>query len=285
MADEITREMKLGEMPGYLKEDIGRRLHWYSTPLIEAPPETREEIEPRQLGSGTFISLEGTHGILTAQHVSKRLPEKGYLGLMLEKGKEGRFRINVEELRILDIATPVEESQGPDLSFIRLPDTYVGEIEAREKLFYQLSQHRDAVLDHPFDLDIGAWWVCGVPHEKTEAEESQAGFPGLLHFQSVCFAGGPIRDWSRGGYDYIDFEVDYAGDTDPFGSFSGYSGGGLWQVPIRELEGGTLEPKKVILSGVAFYQTDIKDQKRSIRCHGRRSVYRNVYDAVRSEYS
>lgn len=65
-------------------------------------------------------------------------------------------------------------------------------------------------------------------------------------------------------------------------SFGGISGGGVWQVPLLKTKEGEIQAKEPIFSGVAFYQTAIVDKKRTIRCHGRRSVYESVYKALRN---
>jgi hypothetical protein len=58
------------------------------------------------------------------------------------------------------------------------------------------------------------------------------------------------------------------------------SGGGLWQVLLRKSQEGKLEVSDYILSGVAFYQSPLMEGSRSIRCHGRQSIYKNVIDFV-----
>ena len=63
-------------------------------------------------------------------------------------------------------------------------------------------------------------------------------------------------------------------------AFGGVSGGGLWQVIIAKNEAGKVILKELILSGVAFYQTQNINNRRVIVCHGRRSVYKKVYDEV-----
>ena len=52
-------------------------------------------------------------------------------------------------------------------------------------------------------------------------------------------------------------------------SLDGMSGCGLWQ--LLEDKPNELE---TVLEGVAFYQLDVSEMGRMIRCHGRNSIYR-----------
>ena len=277
--------VRSGDLPRSLREEIGLRLHWHSTPLILERPDRDGKLQPSQAGSGTFVAVEGINGILTAQHVSELLRGDGELGLPLEPRKPHAFRIDLAYLSIIEVASPVRDSDGPDLAFIVLPEAKVGEIQARQKFFYPLSRHRAQVLSQPLEFDEGAWYVCGVPHERTTEEPPEGGFERIVGYQALCFLVGARPEFTKGDYDYIDVQVEYLGPTQPPEQFFGVSGGGLWQIPLGRTEAGELKATSYILSGVAFCQFDRQDHKKTIRCHGRRSVYRKVYDAVMEEHS
>ena len=61
--------------------------------------------------------------------------------------------------------------------------------------------------------------------------------------------------------------------------------------PRRDLEPIALErgddeklvANEYLLSGVAFYKSELKGDERSIRCHGRQSIYRAAIDAMRAD--
>jgi hypothetical protein len=97
---------------------------------------------------------------------------------------------------------------------------------------------------------------------------------GLSVFGSIDAA------WIDNEYDYLEFPVRYNESIDVPESFGGCSGGGLWQVRLI-LKDGTITHERPILSGVAFYQTDLVDNQRTILCHGRVSIYRHVIDALK----
>jgi len=74
--------------------------------------------------------------------------------------------------------------------------------------------------------------------------------PGAVGFTSVR------SRFEEGGYDFLDLSVRYAEDTDAPRDFGGYSGGGVWFVPIQNRQ-GTLIAERALLSGVAFSQSAI----------------------------
>lgn len=96
----------------------------------------------------------------------------------------------------------------------------------------------------------------------------------------LCGFGG-IRDtYTVGEYDYCDFDVKHGSSPIIPESFGGVSGAGLWQIPLRKLSDQTIEPIEYILSGVVFYQTDRMGLSRSLRCHGRNSIYDAAYKSI-----
>ena len=84
-----------------------------------------------------------------------------------------------------------------------------------------------------------------------------------------------------GTFDYLEFKARYGGLNEPPQSFGGFSGAGLWQAPLVRTPEGTLKAKELLLSGVAFYQFARTEERRVIKCHGRRSVYLHTTRAVR----
>jgi len=54
-------------------------------------------------------------------------------------------------------------------------------------------------------------------------------------------------------------------------------------VSLIETEKGNIQIQEVILSGVIFYQTMVKNNRRNIRCHGRRSIYEKAYEFITRE--
>ena len=60
MDDNEHFEIKLGDLPEYVREAIRQETKHYSVPLV---------INGIPLGSGTLVEIDGHHGVLTAEHV------------------------------------------------------------------------------------------------------------------------------------------------------------------------------------------------------------------------
>ena len=61
------------------------------------------------------------------------------------------------------------------------------------------------------------------------------------------------------------------------------SGGGLWQVPLKRGAKGKIEHKTPILSGIVFYQKPTTEMYCGVKCHGRQSVYKAVFDTLKQK--
>ncbi|MEZ4644318.1 MAG: hypothetical protein R3E31_16560 [Chloroflexota bacterium] len=135
------------------------------------------------------------------------------------------------------------------------------------------------MIENRPDPHSGIWFIWGIPDEYTEVLELDKGLRKVMSFTGGSMLVGPNREYTCGEYDYIEADIDYNGLNKPPDSFGGISGGGLWFIPIKR-SGDTLEPADFILAGVAFYQSEIKNSKRFIKCHGILSVYEHVYKSV-----
>ena len=231
------------------------------------------------IGSGTLVDLNGSQYILTAQHVIDALPTEGNIGFLIYE-KLHKYVLNAQSLSTIKIDRGNNPESGPDLGLIKLPQPSVGTIKAY-KSFYNVGNKRDRMLENPPENDLGAWCICGIPDIETKSEKPQKGFIHVKAYLEFCGFGGISKEYDFGEYDYIDFEVKYSDRTDSPLSFSGVSGGGLWQVIIGQRPGGELVVKELLLSGVAFFQTELIENKRTIKCHGRKSIYRNVLEKMR----
>ena len=84
-------------------------------------------------------------------------------------------------------------------------------------------------------------------------------------------------------YDYFEFEVPRNEKNKNTKSYGGVSGVGVWQVQLIRTPEGSLRAKEWILSGVAFYESyesTANNNRLSIKCHGRQSIYKSAVDAA-----
>lgn len=282
MSDQVF-EMNLSDIPEYLIAEIAGVINSYSTALIKIKTNDIKNERPILIGSGTFVTIQGIQGILTAHHVAHQLEFGCLLGLILISN-EHRHIIEFQHLEIIDIAKGTNDSDGPDLSFIVLPLKKVSEIKPY-KHFIDLATDREVILYDPPEVHGGIWFLCGALDEKTRVGKSSRGSSPVLSLEGTCSPIGVHRFYTKDGFDYIEADVEYDKGLNLPSTFGGMSGGSLWQVTITKNSDGKFETGRYFLSGVAFYQSEIKASKRFIKCHGRESLYKNVYSKVANKES
>jgi hypothetical protein len=235
-------------------------------------------------GSGTLVQIDQQYGILTASHVLDYLNDSVAIGLILANATKPSLhavKVRCETMRWLRIEPADDKNQGPDLAILTLASVDVGTVGA-VKSFYNLPK-REWLLDRPPALNEGIWFLAGFVDEYTSERQPDRGYSRIIGFRGACGRGWVDKQYRIGNFDYLDFEVTYGGVNDPPQSFGGTSGGGLWQVPLVRTPGGDLKPQGLLLSGVAFYQSPIIENRRVIRCHGRDGVYAHVIQRVKKE--
>ncbi len=243
-----------------------------------------EDADPA--GSGTLVTVGSVDGILTAAHVLRNLPDQGEVGIVRFKRASWfaqKLTIDMEKAEKLTIAADVFGPEGPDLGFLRLSPEDVGALKARN-VFFNLGMRRKAVLadDQPdppyFDGVSGmiAEWTTDLPPEQ--------GLARVKGFRSLYGVGLVVREHESNGFDLIDFEVTYGPGSDSPDSYGGMSGGALWRVYCTKGVDGQLSLVEKKVFGVAFHQSDLSDQKRIITCHGPRSVYGRLIEAIREKW-
>jgi len=274
-------DINITDIPSEFFESAARRIINYLIGIVKII-ETEGKEDVVLMGSGTLVDINGVFGIITAQHVMDALQSDGNLGFIISE-KLHRPLIEAQALVHTRIAKGNNPSIGPDLGFIKLPNTSIGLLKAL-KSFYNVSKSRERILHEPPDNDLGFWCLSGIPDEKTLTEGPSRGFETVKRFLEYCPFGRTSNYHILGEFDYFDFDVSYNEKTQPPISFGGVSGGGLWQVLIGQDEKGRVILKESILSGVAFYESPLVNDKRAIKCHGRRSIYKQAYDKVEREF-
>lgn len=229
------------------------------------------------LGSGVLVSAGGIRAILTAQHVIRVLPKSGRLCVLLERTPEPHS-IDTTGLAFLEIARGGRESEGPDLGAVILAPQIAASIAAK-KSFVTLDAKREQMLGSPPEIDDGVWFAQGFLEERTVVTldaDRRGRTTGFFNFTGV---GGPDKVINVGEHDYFEFPVDFGARAVAPRSWGGMSGGGLWQVPIRRVDGGLIHGSP-LLSGLLFYQHPTSDSTCGVRGHGRRSLYLTAYNAI-----
>ena len=244
------------------------------------------------LGSGTLVSIGGTKAILTVDHVLEILPKTAeHVCLVFPTRYDNspqaapRLPMNVpmKYLEKKTVGRGKQESDGPDLGLVVLPGHIASRFIPSTKSYYNLTlpERRKRVMENPRSIDSGIWVLMGAPEEWIEQASPDARFERVQEQRGLMGIAGVNKEYARGGFDYLECVANYNAAYEGPNRFGGCSGGGLWHIHLSKKEHGQIVIKgRPILSGVPFWQSAIVDCKRTIRCHGRKSVYRRVIDAL-----
>jgi hypothetical protein len=243
------------------------------------------------VGSGTLIRVGERFGILTAYHVVHNVTPKfdfragstDNLGLiMLPREQVHRFEIplGLGVTTLIDIAKPTVEELGPDLAFIEIkPSKYLSQLDASRD-FFNLGVNREKGL-HLALTEKDPMVVSGFYHEGHVTELNMDGFSIVSGFRGFAGLTGIENLREHAGYDLCDVTVDYSSADRLPDSFGGYSGGGLWNVVLTKNEKtGEIGHRPPILAGVVFYQEQINETRKILRCHLTTSVYNHTFNVL-----
>lgn len=279
--------LPLDQIPRSLTEDAGQQICDFSIGFVRLKDSASGQ-EAGLGGSGTLVQIGKAHGILTACHVLDQLEHDEAVGLLVANTvapTPQRVTLPLAATRSIRTRVPCahRQEQGPDIGFLLISPLDAGALKAR-KSFYNIEKHQ-WILNSPPALNDGIWFLCGFADESTIVRGPERGFQRVTSFLGACGRGLVQHELQEGDFEYLDFEVGYGGVNEPPRDFRGFSGGGLWQVQLLRTSDGVLKVKELLLSGVAFYQHPGRDDRRAVKCHGRRSVYGQTIPAVRSEAS
>lgn len=211
------------------------------------------------IGTGTLAVARKQHGILTAAHVWERLKSVAKVGITMTDNIDHRFPIDVSTIVPTTLSSPAWDEKGPDVAFLRIPDVLVGQIEA-----YHVFEDLEKPPKKLGAEALECWMAVGAPGELGTLTETHASLAinGSLVMNPQYLSGDP---------DYYEFEVDTWGPGIPK-SYGGFSGGGLWRVPVY-LSPSTGDVDWALrLKGVMFWQFAQKGDRRVIRCHGPETI-------------
>jgi hypothetical protein len=277
--DPKVAELAPGDIPRSLVSEIGQLVTAFSIGFARAS-RTSGQLDADLRGSGTLIQVGSTRAILTAHHVLDALPRSGELGLIMSP-HVGSHTMEVEVLQYLKIARGTEEEQGPDLGAVILPAVLPSNLTAK-KSFVNLDKHWERMASGPPDLKEGLWCLCGLQDALTRDFKPALGFKTLKRFAGFCPIGWVDEEPAVENYDYLSFPIPHGPNSPMPDNIGGTSGGGLWQILLRQERDGRIKAVDCLLSGLAFYQGPIENGWSLIRCHGRKSVYDMARKAIQN---
>lgn len=231
-------------------------------------------------GSGTFVRWGEKCCLLTAAHVWEALRESDRVSLGIGRGEF--VTIRRAYLACLHSSPRIGGKWGPwgpDLALIDLPEVDARALEARGKVFYNLSRRRSAALETPAS-DVAIWAVVGAPGEFVTVVGREPDL-GLTHFTVGVTLISSLKAATKthDGFDYVELPLTPKSMEGFPKEYGGISGAGLWRLGEADAAARTVTwTDAVSLEGVAFYHR--RTAPEIVRCHGRRSIYRNLLDTV-----
>ncbi len=245
-----------------LREQIVRTVGVHTVALLTISRSREGEVLDLG-GTGTLVSMANSHFILTAAHVwEERLKSASDIGITLKEDIDHCCRVRVEVVTPCALLRPEEWNEwGPDLVFLKIPDNLIGGIEAFQS-FYRLDTERARIQADGIEVRI----LMGAPHVSGKFTPIHAD----LNINGM-FVDVNAQPYSKGEFDFIDLKEDLRLPGIPQ-NFGGMSGGGLWQAQIYESSETAKIDWSWTLLGVAFHQSDVVDNHRTIRCHGPQSI-------------
>ncbi len=237
------------------------------------------------MGSGTLIRKGATHGILTARHVLDELPTEGQIGLILPKSigvpqAAGKPVVLADSTHRIGFELGPTESLGPDLALLVLHPADVDRLRPT-KSFFDLERWRSAVLGDQRDMAHQPHALAGFPDELTLVRGPEGGYDEVKEFNGRSFFDFIDVEPAAADFDYVNFVVGYGGAPgDPPRNFGGVSGGGLWHVELLGDTPAQIRLGNCLLSGVAFHQSEIVNNRSLIKCHWRRSIYEGLFKRI-----
>jgi hypothetical protein len=274
---------QLKDLSKQVQDNVGTEIGKYTVPLV---------LDWRFIGSGTLIRFGECHGVLTASHVVSnkdwQINAGAYSKQTLRTAvAEYAHDLSIEARR-LEIERTIRKSDeyGPDLAFIRIPDSEFLHAILPRKSFFDICSSAEKKFAEAGKSD-GIMVFSGFPEADRFDGQPELGFDIVHGLIGYGFITGREHEEEREGYDYIEVGASYAGDNKPPVSFGGVSGGGLWQVPVfRKKDHGLGQEyyEGIFLAGVVIYETPIVNDYRRIRGHGPKSLYKIFFPQLEQRF-
>src|SRR5882672_2271471 len=278
-----TEKLHIHDLPQQTVDAVCDRIAGFTVGLFRITNEHgRENLV--SIGAGTLVTTAGLHGVLTADHVVAELRSDEPLGMIADyTGKLSRLRFERQHLQVDRIARGSDDSRGPDLGFIRLAPNDIGMLKA-QKSFFNIEKRMQRFTQSYIDKQEGFWFCSGLIGEFETSLPPRPGYSSIKGCHGLCGASANPREYHYAEVDYIEIDVSGISKNPELpASFGGMSGGGVWQVPMHRGQDNIIAAQEVILSGVIFYQTALANDARTLRCHGRQTVYQNLPEYFRTQ--
>jgi len=276
-----TKTLILKDVPKSVDFKISKALVDYSVAVCRVCGNNTNTFTA--LGSGTFVIRDGMHGILTAYHClhactpALSIGANGQDTLLLMVTRSRCVIIGPNDARERPLAIPQSDEFGPDLTFIEIFSGPKLDLLKAIVSFWNIDQkHHDIAKE-----------LCA-----TKALIVEAGFP-QVHYRTTIVGSdihhdikhmvfvGALGDQDiseQGNWDYIKLSCNYKVSEELPETFKGVSGGGIWAVRLQVTKNDDWMVKDYCLVGVAFYETEVSDNRRDLRGHFIKTIYETAWN-------
>jgi hypothetical protein len=234
-------------------------------------------VDDRPSGSATLVNVDGHYGVLTAAHVVDDWFGSASKCIAVVCAPHlHQLLLPKQHIEVTRYGPSKDPFSGPDLAFVRLRDIKcLGALKAR-KSFYPLSiSYRPEIFEKIQPRACTICFVAGAPAEMAKGEGVPRTKSHILESTHFFGRAQVIEEFSWNSFDYLKL-VMLAGHSGFPRDYGGVSGGGVWHVPFAidpEVGTSSLRIERPELIGVAFCQSDLVNDSRSIFAHGIKSVY------------
>jgi hypothetical protein len=241
-----------------------------------------QDAAPSSLGSGTLIKFGNIVGVLTCAHVLDALLREAEIGILC-------FPVRTTQIQMLRLPMSATDSisigsapwgeHGPDLAFLRLPSTIIGDIE-RVATIANGDRHRQNIMSG----EPAARHVCGlvgVVDEFTKplgVTRNANGTVGTTSFDVMINLGNLIIDDENA--DRFRFQPLASPGVVLPKSYKGTSGGGLWHFYLGQHDFSVVQARLV---GIAYWEKLVGDELHLLG-QGQISIYHTLFNAIHRKW-
>jgi hypothetical protein len=245
--------------------------------------QVRENNHPASLGSGTLIKIGNIVGIVTCAHVLEALLKEAEIGIMCCPVRSTQIqttRLPMTTTDSIAIGGPPWGKSGPDLAFLRLPTTTIGDLE-RVATIANGGLHRKNIVARKPSSALELRALTGVVDELTETVPNTPGAVGTLPttaFKMVISISHVFSDDENA--DRFRFLPAPNEKIVRPTSYKGTSGGGFWRIFFNRDDCSIVQTS---LIGLAYWEEHVRDQL-YITGHAKISIYDTLFNAIRQKW-
>ena len=219
-------------------------------------------------GSGTLVRYGHVFGIITAAHVLDNIVNLKEIGLVFfptTSKKIQKFTISIIAGNIIRINPGNINIDGPDYGIMIIESNDATNIKAFATFLNLERNFHVGNQATPAGCEI-FWVVAGVVSEQTKVISSSESHI-VKEFNGLMNVGRIIEEEGSGSSGYLRFRPTPDPSFTLPTSYQGTSGGGLWLMVVRKIEGNQYLLVNRVLLGVAYFEDPSLDGM-DIICHG-----------------